>query len=142
MFSVGRPRVTSDIKMARRLNILDLAADILHLIVEQLGIDSPSSVLPLAKVSRACNRLAIPVLYRSITLKDDDQSERHRRVVENLLDPFHAISQHVRELTVSEFGKHPETLDGAKLERIVGNMQNLTSFRYVIVVSYRRCIGT
>jgi hypothetical protein len=119
--------------MQCRMNLLDLTADILHLVVEQLEIDSPSSLLALAKVSRVCNRLALPVLYRSITLKDDDQSERHTRMVGNLLDPSHAIPQHVRALTISEFGKYPETLNGASLERIVCNMQNLTSFMYVIL---------
>ena len=108
------------------LNLLDLSEDILHLILTLLP---STSVLPFAKVSKACHQFAVPVLYRSVTLKDDQPSESDRRMVENLLDPEHSMSRHVRELTVSEFGNDSGILDETKLEMIIGNLQNLISFR-------------
>jgi hypothetical protein len=113
--------------METPLNLLDLGDDLLHLIAIQLQIDSPSSILPFAKVSKACKDVAIPVLYRSIIVKDggtDAEMVRMKQLVKNLLNPDHELVKHVKDITVVEFGrfKEPWNLGVSKLEVIIGNI--------------------
>jgi hypothetical protein len=113
--------------METPLNLLDLGDDLLHLIAIQLQIDSPSSILPFAKVSKACKDVTIPVLYRSIIVKDggtDAEMVHMKQLVKNLLNPEHELVKHVKDITVVEFGrfKEPWKLGASELEVIIGNI--------------------
>ena len=110
--------------------LFDISEDLLYLIVARLNEEFPSSVLPFAEASKACNRLATPVLYHSIVIRDEGpKTDISRLLMERLLVSDHEILQHVRDLTIEQLGKNPDVLSFEKVERVVRNVKHLTSFR-------------
>ncbi|KAL3419058.1 F-box domain-containing protein [Phlyctema vagabunda] len=111
-------------------NLLDLDGDILHLILQRLDAISPASIHSLVRVSRACYRLAYPVLCRSISLPSREWwSDREKNVTQDLLNRNHEISRHVREL-VMPYSLGPDGLSILTILRILDNVQMLRSVRW------------
>lgn len=114
-----------------RPSILRLNEDVLRLIIAELASESPSLVFPLAKASKFCYGLAIPALYRSITLTFNGPEIEPRVVVRKLLKHEHAVLAFNKHLTIvgswnSFSWKQPAI---KKLVKMIHNVKQLQSFR-------------
>ena len=55
------------------------------------------------------------------------------RKVGRLLDPNDRLSRQVRDLTISRFERESERLSEIELEKVIGVLFRLHSFRYVLL---------
>ena len=109
-----------------QIKLLDLSEDIVHLVTTQLEADSPSSILELARVSRACNKLANPLIYRSIEFKDFPHMEQ---LLGRLLDKNDEILNFVREITISDFGMESVKFGESQILEVITNVKQLNTFK-------------
>jgi hypothetical protein len=92
----------------------------------------------LALTSSFCKNLVEPFRYRSISLSDANPEYllRTEGIVGRLLDEEDGIARHVRDLIVAGFSGENEGFDANVLERVVGKIERLVSFRFVYYVSH------
>jgi len=108
--------------------LLDFGCGILNLVVARFGAESPSSLSCFAKVSKCCEKIDSITLGDQVSMKEDT-TKNLRRPVEELLNPNHIGVKYVNDLTIASFDRRDDLLTAVDLERILGNIKHLKSFR-------------
>ena len=89
------------------LSLTSLPNDVHHLIFSELAEVSPASTLQVAQVAKPLHGVAIPLIYRHVTLEQGSKSSKkeqaYRTLVEKLRqDDQGELSRHVRGITVKD----------------------------------------
>jgi hypothetical protein len=116
---------TYDMALQMGFGLFDLGEDILHLVITQLSAQSPISMCAFARVSKYCNELVNPVIWRSVRL---GKGPRTHLTIEGFLAKRDS-SKYVRDIVVQGFGQDKGSPSATELKRMILGVKQLNSFR-------------
>lgn len=104
-------------------------------------MESSRSLRQFSLVSKLCKERSDPLLYRARSLPNGHADlATTKRIVCRLLDPEDHLLSYVRSLKISWLREEQGMLDANDVERILGNLSQLMSFRYRIHSSKYFCL--